>query len=255
MADISSDDIKTALTEKFGGVEGAWKRTRKGKDADGNIEREFRDNTRDITVTVTETPAGLSFTRAQPRPAPPGLSRLETNPEKIAAAKKIVARTLKNGEALEDVPVALLRKAGPTAYANQFVFAIVSSDPLQEEYNIYINGAALFKKQKVHDDDTVHDIAIIMPLLPKFADDPCGGNYYNCVNGSRYTDDHRDVGMLPAPPPLKSAQVMLAAGFIWDENYQKACEEYSRGANTFDATQIKSLKPLAMPQPQTPKTP
>ena len=57
---------------------------------------------------------------------------------------------------------------------------------------------------------------------------------------------------LPAPPALKTAQVLLTAGFIWDENYQKACEDYAHGVNHFDAKQIKSLTPLLPRQPTSP---
>ncbi|MEZ0224925.1 MAG: hypothetical protein ACAH83_10250 [Alphaproteobacteria bacterium] len=239
MAKLSSDDIKTTLVEKFGGTTDSWKRLGRKKNSDGNVEREFHENALSLCVIVTESKDGLSF--AQSPLATAGLPVLEKDTQKIALARKTLNRII-NGddgseeEEMDDAFPKLLAQSGETAFANQFVFAIVSADPALKDYQVFVNAAKAFKESPYHDDDTYYHV---QELLPRYFDDSCGQNYFDCTQGAEPT--HAASGIPPAPPPADMALLLLQQGFAWNEKYQKACEEYARSQNHFDAGKIKAL--------------
>ena len=247
MTKRSSDDIKETLIGKFGGTTDSWKRMGKKKNAAGDVEREFEENALGLCIVVTDGKDGLSFA-SKPLPAP-GLPVLEKDSAKVAIARKTLKRIIDGDtgneeEEMDDAFPKLLAQSGETAFANQFVFAIVSADPAQNDYQVFVTAAKVFKDMQCHDDSTYYRV---QEFLPRYFDDSCGQNYFDCTQGMEPT--HAASGIPPAPPPAEMARLMLQQGFVWNDKYQKACEEHAGVQNQFDAAQIKALMaPQAPPQ-------
>lgn len=244
---VASKDIKETLATKFGGAAKDWERLSKSKNANKEVEREFRNKATNQFITVTETAGGEVYAVKQTvaAQAPGTLPVIDTDPARQAAAQRILKRTLLgNGQASrEDLSEATLKKAGNLAYANLFLFAVIQIEPPDDkpgQYQIYVTPKAYFERNGFHDDDTYLAIG---DLLPRYTDDPCGGNYYNCTPGN----DPRS-GVDPAPAPIDAARDMLTRGFFWNEDYQKAAEAHAREPSLFAADAIRLLIEAQVPR-------
>lgn len=173
------------------------------------------------------------------------LPRRETDKAAIAAARKIINRTVlgSEGEELEDMPESLRLASTDLAYANQFLFAIVCPAKDMKVYEIYITPKKVFKQ-----DSTFHDDSIVTQdgraLIPMENDDPAGRNVYVCNTAT-------------APQPVEAARQMLKAGFFWDAGYQQVCNEYEggehqAGVNHLNVKDIAAL--ISAPKKTTKKT-
>lgn len=158
----SSDDIKAALTEMFGGKETDWKRLSKKTNDDGEIVRAFENAVLDRRVDVIEDKEGKLRAEISAeenrRLLQKALGAFEKPAASDAAAPedKIMEAIMKG----RDAPEELLAKADPATLAGRFSFTVVNDPDMG-------GVLAIVTPRGCDDEDSKKSITIMEHLFPE----------------------------------------------------------------------------------------
>lgn len=207
----TSDAIKALFAEYGGGDEKDWKRLSKKKNEAGELTRAFENRKTGVRIEVVEHADGSFDVHALEADAPMALT-LETDAARNKAADEIIDQ-LVNGDIEDEIPAALLQKAG-TALANRFVFGIGVDEVMSEEEDrVYYYGFFSPITEEPYDQ---HLSTVIEHLLPPGCDESMECTF-------TFEGEYAD--------PAALVKELTRRGFIFDADLQKNLDDNADTGN------------------------